>query len=59
MINEALGRQVRALPFVLGTVDVATDKGVASVEGDLVPLMANLRYVKDVIAVPRRMRGGA
>jgi hypothetical protein len=28
--------------------------GVASVEGDLIPLMANLRYVKDVIAIPRR-----
>jgi hypothetical protein len=33
--------------------------GVASVEGDLVPLMANLRYVKDVIAAPRRAPGGA
>jgi len=28
--------------------------GVARVEGDLVPLMANLRYVKDVLAAPRR-----
>jgi hypothetical protein len=28
--------------------------GVARVEGDLVPLMANLRYVKDVVAAPRR-----
>jgi hypothetical protein len=33
--------------------------GVASVEGDLVPLMANLRYVKDVVAAPRRAPGGA
>ena len=33
--------------------------GVASVEGDLLPLMANLRYVKDVIAAPRRAAGGA
>jgi hypothetical protein len=33
--------------------------GVASMEGDLVPLMANLRYVKDVIAAPRRVPGGA
>ena len=32
--------------------------GVASVEGDLIPLMANLRYVKDVIAVPRRSARG-
>ena len=28
--------------------------GVASVEGDLVPLMTHLRYVKDLIATPRR-----
>ena len=28
--------------------------GVARVEGDIVPLMANLRYVKDVLAAPRR-----
>jgi hypothetical protein len=28
--------------------------GHATVEGDLVPLMANLRYVKDVLAAPRR-----
>lgn len=31
--------------------------GVARVEGDLVPLMANLRWVKDVIAAPRRAAG--
>ena len=30
--------------------------GVARIEGDLVPLMANLRYVKDVVAAPRRGR---
>ena len=30
--------------------------GVARIEGDLVPLMANLRYVKDVVAAPRRRR---
>jgi hypothetical protein len=30
--------------------------GVARIEGDLVPLMANLRYVKDVLAAPRRPR---
>ena len=28
--------------------------GHATVEGDLQPLMANLRYVKDVLAAPRR-----
>jgi hypothetical protein len=28
--------------------------GVASVEGDLVPLMTHLRYLKDLIAAPRR-----
>jgi hypothetical protein len=30
--------------------------GVARIEGDLLPLMANLRYVKDVVAAPRRKR---
>jgi len=30
--------------------------GVARVEGDLWPLMAHLRYVKDVLAAPRRGR---
>jgi hypothetical protein len=28
--------------------------GHATVEGDLRPLMANLRYIKDVLAAPRR-----
>jgi hypothetical protein len=31
-------------------------QGVATVEGDLWPLMAHLRYVKDVLAAPRRTR---
>jgi hypothetical protein len=31
-----------------------TKGGHAVVEGDLRPLMANLRYVKDVLAKPRR-----
>ena len=30
--------------------------GAARVEGDLYPLMAHLRYVKDVLAAPRRAR---
>ncbi|HSD26549.1 MAG TPA: hypothetical protein VLL75_04550, partial [Vicinamibacteria bacterium] len=30
--------------------------GVACIEGDLWPLMAHLRYVKDVLAAPRGMR---
>jgi hypothetical protein len=30
--------------------------GAARVEGDLWPLMAHLRYVKDVLAAPRRTR---
>jgi hypothetical protein len=29
--------------------------GRARIEGDLQPLMANLRYVKDVLAAPRRL----
>ena len=30
--------------------------GVAHVEGDLLPLMAHLRYVKDILAAPRHAR---
>lgn len=32
--------------------------GVARLEGDLQPLMANLRYVKEVLASPRGTLGG-
>jgi hypothetical protein len=28
--------------------------GVASVEGDIIPLMTHLRYLKDLLAAPRR-----
>jgi hypothetical protein len=31
-------------------------RGVARIEGDLWPLMAHLRYVKDVLAAPRGAR---
>lgn len=31
--------------------------GKATIEGDLQPLMANLRYVKEVLAAPRRAAG--
>ena len=31
-----------------------TKNGEARIDGDLQPLMANLRYIKDVIAAPRR-----
>lgn len=30
--------------------------GLASIDGDLVPLMQNLQYFKDVLAAPRRGR---
>lgn len=30
--------------------------GLARIEGDLQPLMANLRYVKEILAAPRRTR---
>jgi hypothetical protein len=30
--------------------------GVARIEGDLAPLLAHLRYVKDVVTAPRRRR---
>jgi len=33
--------------------------GHARIEGDLQPLMANLRYIKDVLEAPRRRAGTA
>jgi len=33
--------------------------GRARIEGDLLPLMANLRYVKEVLETPRRLAGSA
>lgn len=35
-----------------------TRLGVARLEGDLQPLMANLRYIKEVLAAPRQAAGG-
>ena len=35
-----------------------TRLGVARLEGDLQPLMANLRYIKEVLAAPRPAAGG-
>lgn len=36
-----------------------TKSGAARIEGDLQPLMANLRYIKDVLAAPRGTAGPA
>ncbi len=33
-------------------------RGEARIEGDLQPLIANLRYIKEVLATPRRLKGG-
>jgi hypothetical protein len=33
-------------------------RGEASIEGDLQPLIANLRYIKEILATPRRLKGG-
>jgi hypothetical protein len=32
-------------------------RGYAQIDGDLQPLMANLQYVKDVLAAPRQLSG--
>ena len=32
-----------------------TKRGVASIEGDLRPLLQNLQYFKDLLALPRRL----
>ena len=36
-----------------------TKSGFARIDGDLQPLMANLRYIKEVLATPRGFGGGA
>lgn len=33
-------------------------RGEARIEGDLHPFMANLRYIKEILVAPRRLRGG-
>ena len=52
---DAWARFWRALPEP-GYHDLFAMKkrGIARVEGDLWPLMTHLRYVKDVLATPRR-----
>ena len=35
-----------------------TKRGVATIEGDLQPFLANLQYVKDLLALPRAARQG-
>jgi hypothetical protein len=34
-----------------------TKKGCMTLEGDLQPVMANLQYLKDLLVLPRRLRG--
>jgi hypothetical protein len=36
-----------------------TKTGRATVEGDIHPLMANLQFIKDMLAAPRRLAAGA
>lgn len=33
-------------------------RGEARIEGDLQPLIANLRYIKEILVTPRRLKGG-
>lgn len=56
---QAWGRFWEAMPEP-GYHDLIamTRLGVARLEGDLQPLMANLRYVKEVLASPRGTVGG-
>lgn len=57
---SAWARHWEAVP-VPGYHDVIamTRLGVARLEGDLHPLMAHLRYIKEVLAAPRDMAGRA
>jgi hypothetical protein len=53
---EAWGRLWQPMPDP-GWHDLLalTKRGCVVLEGDLQPLMANLQYVKDVLALPRRL----
>jgi hypothetical protein len=33
-------------------------RGEARIEGDLQPFIANLRYMKEILSAPRRLKGG-
>jgi|HubBroStandDraft_6_1064221.scaffolds.fasta_scaffold614196_2 hypothetical protein len=35
-----------------------TKRGCMTLQGDLQPVMANLQYLKDLLVLPRRLRGG-
>ena len=35
-----------------------TKRGAAAIDGDLLPLLQNLQYFKDLLALPRRQSGG-
>ena len=47
------------LPDLVNGDTALVHRGVASVEGDLQPLLANLRYIKEVLAAPRGLAGEA
>jgi len=57
--DEAWQRHWRKLPEP-GWHDLfaLTKRGVASIEGDLRPLLQNLQYFKDLLALPRRLPEG-
>ena len=54
--DEAWQRHWRTVPEP-GWHDLfaLTKRGVASIEGDLRPLLQNLQYFKDLLALPRRL----
>lgn len=58
--DEAWMRHWQAVPAP-GWHDLfaLTKRGVASMEGDFRPLLQNLQYFKDVLALPRRLPEGA
>lgn len=55
---EAWQRHWRSMPAP-GDHDIfaMAKAGHAAIEGDLLPLMQHLRYVKEVLAAPRRLEG--
>ena len=69
MLAVAKNIMARSAPCLVGQLSIPepgwhdlfalTKRGAASIEGDLRPLLQNLQYFKDLLALPRRLPVGA
>ena len=57
--SEAWGRLWQSVPAPgWHDINALMKRGHVVLEGDLHPLMANLQYLKDLLALPRRLAEG-